>query len=121
MNDRKKMNIAIAGYHMLQIMCAADNEFNAHEDALIREYLAETFPFDLNLDHEMETLSALHPDNYMKHFTECMNDFYADSTEKERTRFFDMVVKLAVADKKITREENNFVDALYDAWEPSRD
>ncbi len=121
MSEQKKMNLPIAGYHMLQIMCAVDNEFNAHEDALIREYLSETFPFDLNLDHEMETLSALHPDNYLAHFTKCMNDFYADSTEKERAKFFDTVVKLAVADKKLTREENTFLDTLYDAWEPARD
>nr|MBK9650398.1 hypothetical protein [Bacteroidota bacterium] len=115
------MDLPIAGYHILHLMCAVDNEFNNAEDAVIRQYLAETFPFPLSLDDEMEILSALHSDENMNHFAKCMDYFYADSTADERNRFFDMVVKLVAADKRIIREQNQFLDVLYDAWEPGRE
>lgn len=52
----QKSNKSIARYHLLMILSAVDNEFSVKEGLRIREYLAEEFPFRVNLDNEL-TLS----------------------------------------------------------------
>ena len=46
-----------------------------------------------------------------------MNDFYEDSTAKERTEFLNFAVKMVKADDKITTEENKYLKELFFAWE----
>ena len=46
-----------------------------------------------------------------------MNDFYEDSTPKERNSFLKYAVKMVSADKKITPEENKYLKELFFAWE----
>ena len=111
------MNKDIAGYHMLMILSAVDGIFNAKEDKIIKQYLVESFPYRLNLDKEKEVLSALHSDEYPIHFNNAMNAFYLDSTPEDRIHFLDLAVKLVVADKKISPEENLFLNELFNAWE----
>ena len=111
------MNKDIAGYHMLMILSAVDGIFNAKEDKIIKQYLVESFPYRLNLDKEMEVLSALQSDEYPIHFNNAMNAFYLDSTPEDRIHFLDLAVKLVVADKKISPEENLFLNELFNAWE----
>lgn len=111
-----RMNKPIAGYHLLMILSAVDGEFNAKEDMVIRQWLAEQFPFEVDLDREMEVLSALDKDDYMIHFQKCMADFYEDSTEKERNELIQFAIDLVKADNKITREENLFLDELFCEW-----
>lgn len=114
--DMKK-NKPIAGYHLLMILSAVDNEFNAAEDLVIREWLASQFPpFHINLDKEVEVLSGLDPQNYMIHFQKCMADFYEDSTEEERNELIQFAIKLAKADHKISQEENIFINELFNEW-----
>ena len=110
-------NKAIAGYHMLMILSAVDEQFNGREDKVIRDYLIENFPPKTNLDHEMEILSQLDASDYPIHFNNAMNDFYLDSTPNERSHFIDFAVKLIVADKNVTPRENLFLNELYNAWE----
>ncbi len=114
----RKLNLPAAGYHMLQILAAADGKFSVEEDLVIRNFLVKTFPFGVNLDGEMDFLSSLSPDDYYTHFLKCMDDFYADSTEKDRAHFIDFAVKLTKADNNITAVENSYIDALFSAWEP---
>lgn len=111
-----KKNKPVAGYHLLMILSAADGKFSAKEDLVIRKWLEEQFPFNVSLDNEMETLSALPGTDYMDHFKKCMADFYEDSTEGERNELIQFALNLAKADKKITREENEYLDALFSEW-----
>ncbi|MGQ0827653.1 MAG: TerB family tellurite resistance protein, partial [Bacteroidota bacterium] len=84
-----KMNKVMAGYHMLMILSQVDGEFNKNEGIVVVKYLKETFPFKVNLDREMEVLSALPKEDYFLHFNNAMNDFYEDSTPQERTEFLN--------------------------------
>lgn len=111
-----KKNKPVAGYHLLMILSAADGKFSVQEDMVIRKWLAEQFPFTVNLDREMETLSKLPQDDYMPHFQKCMADFYEDSDDKERSELIQFAINLAKADKKISREENEFLDELFSEW-----
>ena len=111
------MNKAVAGYHLLMILSAVDEQFNGKEDKIIKEYLVETFPVKTKLDDEMEILSKMDPSDYPIHFNNAMNAFYLDSTQDERAHFLDFAVKLVVADKNITPKENLFLNELFNAWE----
>jgi hypothetical protein len=113
----KKKNNVIAGYHMLMILSEVDGEFDKSEGKVIVDYLKAMFPFRVNLDYEMEVLSALPVEDYFLHFNNAMNDFYEDSTPKERSEFLNFAVKLVKADKKITEEENKYLKELFFAWE----
>jgi hypothetical protein len=78
--EERKLNLPAAGYHMLQILSAIDGSFSPEEDKIIRKYLTKTFPFQVNLDNEMEIISGLKPEEYFNHFNKVMDDFYMDST-----------------------------------------
>jgi uncharacterized tellurite resistance protein B-like protein len=112
-----KMNKVMAGYHMLMILSQVDGEFDRSEGKVIVKYLKESFPFYVNLDGEMDILSNLPKEDYFIHFNNAMNDFYEDSTEKERVEFLEFAVKMVKADKKITPEENKYLRELFFAWD----
>jgi hypothetical protein len=113
------MNKTIAGYHLLMILSAVDFRFNIHEDIVIRDYLVKEFPFHVNLDREMQKISRLRPDEWEGHFLKAMDDFYDDATEEERRHLLEFAVKLAKADNVITKEENRFLNLLFENWEPA--
>ena len=116
-----KMNKVMAGYHMLMILSQVDGEFDKSEGKVIVNYLKNTFPFRVNLDGEMEILSALPSEDYFMHFNNSMNDFYEDSNQKERIDFLNFAVKMVKADKKITPEENKYLKELFFAWDPEHE
>jgi uncharacterized tellurite resistance protein B-like protein len=116
--EERKLNLVAAGYHMLQILAAVDGSFNADEDKIIRKYLTKTFPFQVNLDAEMDIISALRPEEYFNHFNKVMDDFYMDSSKDDRDKFLDFAIKVIKADNSISREENIFIDTLFSKWEP---
>ena len=111
------MNKVMAGYHMLMILSQVDGDFDKSEGKVIVDYLKDSFPFRVNLDGEMEILSALATEDYFLHFNNAMNDFYEDSNKKERLDFLNFAVKLVKADNKITPEENKYLKELFFAWE----
>ena len=111
-----KMNKSIAGYHLLMILSAVDRTFSIGEDRVIAEYLAENFPIPIDLDRELEVISAVLEEDYMVHFQKAMADFYEDSTEKERLQLIDFAIKLTKATAPITKEENMYLCELYDEW-----
>lgn len=112
-----RMNKTIAGYHILMILSAVDFRFNIHEDLVIRNYLVEEFPFHVNLDNEMDKISALHPNDWEGHYLKCMDDFYDDATEDERRGLIDFAIQLSKADDIITKTENKFLNLLFEHWE----
>ncbi len=112
-----KKNKVMAGYHMLMILSEVDGKFATPEGKVIVGYLKKDFPFRVDLDREIEELSALPKEDYFLHFNNSMNDFYEDSTEKERNDFLKLAVKMVKADKKITTEENKYLKELFFAWD----
>lgn len=113
----KNLNKAEAGYHMLQLLAAVDGKFGAKEDLIIRNYLVENYPFHVELDGAIDALSKLNPEDYILHFQKCMDDFFQDSEEEERTRFLKFAVELVKADDEVTKKENIFLKTLFDAWD----
>lgn len=111
-----KLNKPIAGFHLLMLITHADGKFAKEEGDVIIEYLTETFPFRVEIDDEIHFLSLLPRNKYMDHFRTAMNDFYDDTTEKERTEFLNFAVKLAKADNQIPEEENIFLKELFNNW-----
>eukprot|EP01136_Pigoraptor_vietnamica_P008862 Opistho-1_new@44752 len=113
-----RMNKTIAGYHLLMILSAVDFRIGAAEDNVIREYIVEEFPFRVNLDKQMEIISNLRHDEWEVHFQKALDDFYDDSTEEERTSLLGFAIKLTKADNVITKEENHYLNLLFNAWKP---
>lgn len=114
---QRRMNMAIAGYHILMIMSAVDYKFSLEEDKIIREYLFQQFPFKVNLDKEMEIISNLKHDEWHLHFHTCVDDFYNDSTPEERNDLLKFALYLAKADEVITEEENSYLQYMFNAWD----
>ncbi|MEO5644340.1 MAG: TerB family tellurite resistance protein [Bacteroidia bacterium] len=114
----RKLNKPIAGFHLLMILTNADGVFAKEEGDVIVEYLTETFPFRVEIDEEVDFLFTLDRSKYNEHFRKAMNDFYEDSTQKERDHFLAFAVKLVKADNVIDEEENSFLKELFDAWAP---
>ena len=112
-----RMNKTMAGYHLLMILSAVDFRIGWEEDQVIRSYLVEEFPFHVNLDREMAIISNLRPDEWEAHFIKVMDDFYDDATEAERLSLLQFAIQLTKADRVITREENRYLNMLFEAWE----
>lgn len=113
-----RLNKTIAGYHMLMILSAVDYRVGFAEDKVVREYLVEEFPFRVNLDREMEIISNLKPEEWEGHFLKMMDDFYDDATEEERKSLIRFALKLSKADNVITKEENHYLNLLFENWKP---
>lgn len=112
-----RMNKTIAGYHILMILSAVDFKVSTHEDLVIRDYLAEEFPFHVNLDKQMDVIASLHPDQWEAHFRKVMDDFYDDATPAERKKLIQFALQLAKADNVITKAENYYLNLLFEQWE----
>lgn len=114
----RRLNKTIAGYHLLMILSAVDFRIGYSEDQYIREYLVHEFPFHVNLDKQMEIISNLRPDEWEAHFLKMMDDFYDDATEEERNKLLQFAINLTKADNVITKEENHFLNLLFEHWKP---
>ncbi|RYE24285.1 MAG: TerB family tellurite resistance protein [Sphingobacteriales bacterium] len=113
----RRLNKTIAGYHLLMILSAVDFRVSAEEDAVIRQYLVTEFPFHVSLDKEMEVISNLRPDEWEAHFRKVMDDFFDDATDPERKKLLHFALELTKADNVITKEENYYLNMLFENWE----
>jgi hypothetical protein len=111
-----RMNKTIAGYHLLMILSAVDFRISPEEDKVIRDYLVTEFPFRVNLDREMAVISNLKPDEWEQHYMKALEDFYDDATEAERNKLLKFAIELTKADNVITKEENHYLNLLFDHW-----
>jgi len=100
------------------ILSAVDFRVGPAEDRVIRDYLVQEFPFRVNLDREMAIISNLRPDEWEAHFLKMMDDFYDDATEEERKSLIRFAVQLSKADDVITKEENHYLNLLFEHWKP---
>lgn len=106
---------------MLMFLSSADGQFPPEEGAVVVKYLYESFPVKINIDQELEWLSSLPRDEHYNCFLKAMDEFYRDSTRKERTRFLDTAVKMVMADCKLTPDENIYLRELFNAWEHAQE
>lgn len=112
----QKSNKSIAGYHLLMILSAVDYEFQPEEGIIIQEYLAEEFPFRMNLDNELEVISTLQPEAWKDHFEFHAHCFLDDSTEEERVKFVQFAKSLIKADDEVTEREHQFYKLMKTIW-----
>lgn len=114
MNRRNK---DISGFIILNILADIDGDFNAHEGGIIAKYVREAFPLGGNLENALDELSNTNPDDYPILFQKCAEDFYADSTDKERVQFIDFALQLVSADQSVDPDESWMINKLYQYWD----
>lgn len=112
----KKANKSIAGYHLLMILSAVDRKFSPVEGLKIQQYLADEFPFRINLDNELEIIATLQPDSWKDHFEFYARSFYEDSTPEERQKFIVFAKTLIKADEEVTEREHQFYTLMKTIW-----
>ena len=112
----QKSNKSIAGYHLLMILSSVDGEFAPEEGLKVQEYLAEEFPFKMNLDNELDVIATLQPEEWKDHFEFHARCFLDDSTEKERKDFLKFAKSLIKADDQVSEEEHRFYILLKNLW-----
>lgn len=112
----QKSNKSIAGYHLLMILSSVDGEFAPEEGLMIQQYLADEFPFKMNLDNELDVIATLQPEQWKDHFEFHARCFFDDSTEKERKNFAAFAKSLIKADDEVTDREHQFYELLKTIW-----
>ncbi|KIA88650.1 tellurite resistance TerB family protein [Kaistella jeonii] len=112
----QKSNKSIAGYHLLMILSSVDGEFAPEEGLKLQEYLAEEFPFKINLDDELDVIATLHADQWKDHFEFHAKCFFDDSTEEERKDFIKFAKSLIKADDKVSDQEHDYYMILKKIW-----
>lgn len=112
----QKSNKSIAGYHLLMILSSVDGEFAPAEGMKIQEYLAEEFPFRVNLDNELDVIATLKPEEWKDHFEFHARCFMEDSEENERAKFLDFAKSLIKADDDVSDDEHRFYRLLKSMW-----
>lgn len=112
----QKSNKSIAGYHLLMILSSVDGEFAPAEGMKIQEYLAEEFPFRINLDNELDVIATLKPEEWKDHFEFHARCFMEDSEENERAKFLDFAKSLIKADDDVSDDEHRFYRLLKNMW-----
>lgn len=112
----QKSNKSIAGYHLLMILSSVDGEFAPEEGLKLQEYLAEEFPFKINLDNELDVIATLQPEQWKDHFEFHARCFFDDSTADERIAFAEFAKSLIKADDEVTEREHQFYKLLKTIW-----
>ena len=112
----KKSNKSIAGYHLLMILSSVDGEFAPEEGLKLQEYLAEEFPFTINLDDELDAIATLHTEQWKDHFEFHAQCFFDDSTKEERVDFAKFAKSLIKADETVSDQEHDYYMILKNKW-----
>lgn len=114
--NTKKSNKSIAGYHLLMILSAVDGEFAPEEGMMIQKYLVDEFPFQIDLDDELDAIALLKPEEWKAHFEFHAQCFLDDSTEEERKSFRNFAKTLIKADNEVSDTEHDFYEILKKSW-----
>lgn len=111
------MNKTEAGFHLLKILSIVDGHTDITEEEVIVDYLEKNFEAKLDADNENDRFSKIAKEDYPIHFHDMASKFYEDSTSEERNKFLDFAMKVVIADKLVTRDENKYINELYDSWD----
>lgn len=114
--NMQKSNKSIAGYHLLMILSSVDGEFSPEEGLKFQQFLAEEFPFNIDLDNELDIIATLHPDDWKYHFEFHANCFLDDSTAEERESFLTFAKSLIKADDNVNDTEHEYYTLLKNMW-----
>ncbi|CAN5384587.1 hypothetical protein BH11BAC1_BH11BAC1_04640 [soil metagenome] len=117
-NIMTPQNKAVSGFHILIILSIVDGSFTLEESMVADKYISKHFPDDFSFEEETKFLKLLKPADYFFHFKECMDQFYSKSSLKDRAEFVKYAVEMVNADRKITSEENIYLNELLTGWEP---
>lgn len=98
------------------ILSAVDYEFSPEEGMKIQEYLAEEFPFRMNLDNELDIIATLQPEAWKDHFEFHARCFYDDSTPEERENFVAFAKSLIKINNSVTDREHQFYKLMKHIW-----
>ena len=112
-----RKNKDIAGFQILNILAEVDGKFHAEEGKIIVDFVKHHFPLGGNLEKALEELSTSDTDEYPILLQKSAEDFYADSTEKERLELIDFALKLIKADNHVHEQENLLINELYQYWD----
>jgi uncharacterized tellurite resistance protein B-like protein len=112
----QKMNKTEAGFHLLMTLSLADGSIQKTEGNVVLEFLEKHYKEQIDLIKEQAFLRALPEDELHNHFLETAAQFYRISTPEERNKLIQFAMKVVMADKKMAQQENEFINALYDAW-----
>lgn len=99
------------------ILSAVDFRIKGEKESVIMQYLVQEFPIHVNLDRQMEIIAGLKPHQWESHYLKMMEDFYDDATPAERLNLIRFAIQLAKADNVVTKEENYYLNLLFDNWE----
>ena len=117
MTTQTRKNKDIAGYLILSILASADGDFDPREGTVIVDYINQNFPLGGNFIEAIDIISTTKEEDYPLLLQQCAEDFYADSTEKERLDFMDFALKLVRADDDVSSDESWMISKLYQFWD----
>lgn len=114
------MSKVTSGYKLLMILSLVDGHQIPEEEVYVREFLNGIVDDELAgtfIHTEKERLKLLDAATLEAEFEVSMNHFFSSTSPAERTIFLDRAMKLIKSDDHITREENKFIDKLFEAWD----
>ncbi len=118
------------------ILTIVDGDFNTNEGEIIIEYLREMHDQYVGTENENKTFSELSNEQLLSHFKESSYSFYKKHPNKERLEIFesaardffeyslpsdrktfiDFAKKIIIADHKVTKLENEYINKLFKLW-----
>jgi hypothetical protein len=103
------MTVTTAGYHILMILSAVDHHFHAAEDAVIKNFLLLQFPEAVDLDEQLDIISALKTSEWEAHYGQAMHHFFNNANHKEQKVLLNFALDLVKADNRVTPEEHSYM------------
>ncbi|MDZ4667037.1 MAG: TerB family tellurite resistance protein [bacterium] len=110
------MNKTEAGFHLLMTLSLVDGSIQRAESSVILDYLEEQFHEPIEIIKEQAFLRACPIEELLQHFTETAQQFYRISDQTERNNLIEFAMKVVMADNKMEKEENEYINSLYDCW-----
>lgn len=114
------LNKCEASFHLLVLLSRADGGTHIKEKKVILDFLEVNFDEEMDLIKEQAFLTALPHSEHFFHFEEIANHLFSCTTSEERAKIIEFVMKLVIADKKVTDNENKLIDTLFLAWDLNR-
>ncbi len=115
-----RLNKCEAAFHLLVLLSLADGASAPKEKKIILDFLEKNFDDGLDLIKEQAFLTALPATEHFSHFEEVINRFYTISSKEERNKIIEFAMKVVMADKTMTTDENHLIDKLFTAWDLNR-
>lgn len=115
-----KLNKSEAAFHLLGILSRADGESQPKERSIILNFLEKNYNDEMDLIKEQAFLTALPTSEHYSHFNEVSSRFYTLSSQEERNKLIEFAMKVVMADKQMTDDENLLIDRLFTVWDLNR-